>query len=194
LNVYFRSTAAIYPKKLKMKNLRILLLATFATVMFFSIPSCKKDDPTTDITNPNPTDTTGNNNGNNNPVSDSTLMHFSASVDGVAFSADTLGIVYTFDSALNLHVFTAPDNTGHIVTLMLNTLDEGTYDVDFDNSVIYQTGTTVYTGAFNPQGQIVISKNENNKISGTFNAELFDFNTAGEVSVTNGHFNNLPFN
>lgn len=114
-------------------------------------------------------------------------------VDGNAFSADTNSISYDYDEGAGLHVFTAPDNSGHIITLMLSSLTPGTYEVDFDNSVIYQNGLTVYTGAFNPQGQIVITKNQNNKISGTYHAELFDFGTAGEVSVTDGHFIHVPY-
>ncbi len=172
-----------------MKNLPYFALLVFTCLILVTAHSCKKDDQDNADEN-TPADTTGQ----NNPAQDSTHMKLSASVDGTTFAADTSSINYSYDDVLNLHVFTGPDNSGHIVTIMLSTLTAGTYDIDFDNAiVIYQNGTTVYTGANNPQGQIVISKNQNNTISGTFHAELFDFNTAGNVSVTDGHFINLHY-
>jgi hypothetical protein len=171
-----------------MKKLPYLFIVINCIMIVLTSPSCKKDkdDNTED---PIPTDTTGQ-----NQVQDSTRMQFWATIDGTAFQADTNAISHEFDVDLGVHVFTCPNNSGKIVTLMLASLVPGTYDVDFDNSIVlYQNGTTVYSGAFNPQGQIVISKNQNNKISGTFDADLFDFGTGGEASVTDGHFINLQY-
>lgn len=170
----------------------LLLVVLLCLICCF--PSCRPEDPN-DPDNQVPitdtTDTTGN---GNNPQIDSTQMLFSASVNGVAFAADTADISYQYDADLGLHVFTAPDGEGHIVTLMLNSLAVGSYEVDFDNAIVnYQTGLTVYTGGFNPEGNVTITHNENNRISGTFNAELFDFGSAQDLSVTNGHFVNLSY-
>lgn len=171
-----------------MKNLPYFFLLILSSMIVLTSPSCKKDSDDGDDKKA-PTDTTGQ-----NPVQDSTKMQFWATVDGVSFQADTNSISHDFDADLGLHVFTCPNNSGKIITLMLASLTPGTYDVDFDNSIVlYQNGTTVYSGAFNPEGQIVISKNQNNKISGTFHADLFDFGTAGEASVTDGHFINLAY-
>jgi hypothetical protein len=72
-------------------------------------------------------------------------------------------------------------------------LSPGTYEVDFDSTIlIWQSGTNIYNGGFNPQGEIVISENANNKIKGTFEASVFSFTTASEIDLTSGTFNLLP--
>lgn len=173
-----------------MKNLQFSLLPIAIIIFTICLQSCKKEASSGNL-QLNPTDTTGN--GNNNVVIDSSLMLFSAFVDGIAFTADTTGINYTFDNAFNLHVFTGPDAGNRIITLMLADLAVGTHTIDFDNCILtYQTGATVYTGGNNPQGQIIISKNENNKISGTFHGTVMDFGMSNPV-ITQGHFNNLAY-
>lgn len=168
-----------------------ILLTALIFISFLS--SCKKEngDNSNQDNNPNNTDTTGN----QGSPADSVYMLFTASVNGSGFEADTNMITHEFDEGLNLHVITAPDGEGHVITIMLASLDPGTYEVDFDNSIVtYQNGLTVYSGGFNPEGQIVITHHENNTISGTFHASLFDFGTAQDAEVTNGHFIKIPVN
>jgi hypothetical protein len=164
---------------------------TFLGILIFIslISSCKKEKPDPKDPNTEQTDTTGN----NATAADSIYMLFTAQVNGVDFEADTNMISYEFDDALQLHVITAADGVGHIVTLMMSSLEPGTYDVDFDNNiVIYQNGLTIYNGGFNPEGQIVITHHEDNTISGTFHASLFNFDTAQDLELTSGHFIHIP--
>lgn len=171
-----------------MRNLRLLFLLISSCLMVIMSQSCKPDTP--DSAEELPLNTTGQ----NNQEIDSTQMRLSVLVDGTSFSADTTSINYSYDDEFDMHVFTAPDNTGHIVSIMLSSLEEGTYEVDFDNAVIiYQSGTTVYNGGINPQGTLIISRNANSQISGSFHAELLDFNSGGELILTDGHFINLTF-
>lgn len=166
---------------------------TFLGILIFIsiLSSCKKEQENTPDDNPTGgnTDTTGT---TGNP-SDSIYMSLTAMADGAPFSADTTMLTHEFDSDLNLHVFTAPDSEGHIVTLMMASLELGTYEVDFDNNiVIYQSGLTIFNGGFNPDGQIIITHNDGNTISGTFHASLFNFDNAQDLELTSGHFIKIP--
>lgn len=171
-----------------MKNLSVFLSISISILMLLFIQSCKKEKSN----NENETNTLVE-----EPLTnalDTSQIGWIAAIDGSSFTADTSAIGHSYDADLDLHVFTGPDTGSKIITLFLRHLEPGTYDIDFDQTIVtYQYGTTLYSGGFNPQGTVTITKNENNTITGTFEADLFDFNTAGEVSVTSGIFNHLPF-
>jgi hypothetical protein len=119
-------------------------------------------------------------------------MSWTASTGEVSFSADTTSYSYAFDESLGLHVLSASDDAGRVLTFMMANVDPGTYEVDFDSTiVIWTVGTNIYNGGFNPQGEIIITENANNRIRGTFEATLFSFTTASEVTLSNGAFNRL---
>jgi hypothetical protein len=126
-------------------------------------------------------------------VQSSPNMSWRVNAGEIAFDADTTTYTYDFDESLGLHVMSATDNEGRSLTLMMANLSPGTYEVDFDSTIlIWQSGTNIYNGGFNPQGEIVISENANNKIKGTFEASVFSFTTASEIDLTSGTFNLLP--
>jgi hypothetical protein len=170
-----------------MKNFRVLFVLVTVLCMVTSISSCKKDDP--DNNDPvAPIDTTGT--GGNNTI-DTTLMHWSATLEGTGFDGDTSSIAYTFEA--DHHNFVCQDEDGNTMTISLTDLAPGSYDIDFDNIILYSTATATYTGGFNPQGTLTITKNADMRISGHFAAVLFDFGTADELNLTNGVFNNLSY-
>jgi hypothetical protein len=120
-------------------------------------------------------------------------MSWTASTGEVTFAADTTSYSYDYDESLGLHVLSASDDAGRVLTFMMASIDPGTYEVDFDSTiVIWTVGTNIYNGGFNPQGEIIITENANNRIKGTFEATVFSFTTASEVSFSNGAFNRLP--
>lgn len=167
-----------------MKYLKFIYLVLTAFLLVFTISSCKKDKNTD-----NSGDTT-----ETTAANESTYRAFTATVNGIPFAADTSLISYSFDSNSNLHVFSAPDGLGNIMNISLATLLVNTHTVDFDNTIVtYQNGTLVFDGANNPQGTVVITSNQNNKISGTYSASLFNFNTATSANVASGVFNNIPY-
>lgn len=169
-----------------MKNTRIFLIALLTLALNLAFSSCKKDEPTPE--EPTPTDSTGT----PPPAVDSTHMSWTALVGGNSFVVDTSSVDYTFES--DHHVFAGQDSEGNTILMTLASLEPGSYNIDFDDAVIlYSTATTTYSGGFDPDGTIVITHNENNMISGTFEAQLFDFSTASNLSVASGHFINLQY-
>ena len=167
-----------------MKYLKFIFSVLTAFLLTLTIQSCKKDKNSDDSADTTETSTTN----------ESTYKAFTATVNGFAFAADTSLISYSFDSNSNLHVFSAPDGLGNVMKISLATLLVNTHTVDFDNTIVtYQNGTIVFDGANNPQGVVVITSNQNNKISGTYSASLFNFDTATSTNVASGLFNNIPY-
>jgi hypothetical protein len=163
-----------------MKQFKITTLFTTMLVMFVFI-SCKKEEENQDEEN-TPT-----------IEAPSPNMSWKMSTGEINFTADTTTYSYDFDAALGLHMLSASDVAGRSLTFMMASVEPGTYQVDFDSTiVIWQIGTNVYNGGFNPQGEIVITENTAGKIKGTFEATLFSFTTASEVEINSGTFNLLP--
>ncbi len=167
-----------------MKDLKFIFPLLIATTLVMSFSSCKKDEKKNDPSNTS----------EEVPTNESTHKKFTALVNGFAFTADTTLISYSFDTNSNLHVFSAPDSNGNVMKISLASLALNVYPVNFDFTIVsYQNGTILFDGANNPQGQVVITSNQNNKITGTFSATLFNFDTATSMSVMNGVFNNIPY-
>lgn len=154
--------------------------------------SCKKNDENAEEEN---TENTGQNGGGPDTtlVSDTSEKYWYAYIDGETFVADTALITYVYDNALGLHLFQCEDPSGRVMYIYLTSLEPGTYPIDFDNAVNYQSGNLLYTGGFNPQGSITITSNADNTVSGSFEAELFNFENAATISITGGMFGNLPY-
>ena len=154
-------------------------LALILTCSLF-LNSCKKDEETeenvvTETNTPSPS------------------ISWSASAGLVSFNADTTTYNYDFDSATGLHVLSAENASGGVMTFMLADITPGNHEVDFDSTiVIWQSGANLYNGGFNPQGFINITDTTNQRITGTFAATLFSFTTATEIEFSSGSFNKLP--
>lgn len=163
-----------------MNRFKIKTLITTLLVLPLVFNACKKeenkqDDDVTTTAAPSP------------------IMSWKMSTGDINFTADTTTYNYVFDEELGMHVLSAADASGRNLTFMLASVEPGTYEVDFDSTiVIWQIGTNVYNGGFNPQGEINITENAGGKIRGTFEATVFSFTTASEVEINSGTFNLLP--
>lgn len=166
---------------LKMKVLFPFYLIAGLFLSTITLASCTKKDGDSEEETATP----------QTPVSPS--MSWNVNAGESAFVADTTSYSYSYDESLGLHLMSASDNGGRTITFMMASIAPGSYEVDFDSTVVlWQSGTNIYNGGFNPQGEIIITENSENKIKGTFEATVFSFTTATEIDLTSGTFNLLP--
>lgn len=106
---------------------------------------------------------------------------FSAKIDGTVVNFPVTGYTQTGGRT----VIYGTSSTGKSITLNLNAGTAATYTIG--GATVYATYYNTATTAMATSGQIVISKAENNKVSGTFN-----FVITGGATVTEGVFTAIP--
>jgi hypothetical protein len=146
----------------------ILLIATVVSTLL--IPSCKKksEDP-----QPEETETSAT------PLANGM---FTAKINGVV---KTFGInSYMISGGVGI-VISGLETGGTGITLGFFSTTPGTYDVDGTMAQAdFYAGSTQHTAT---NGKIIITKVDNNKMSGTF-----CFEETGGVKVTDGVFTDVP--
>lgn len=143
-----------------MKRLGIILLVTMSTSL---ISSCKKKSE-----DPQPEGTTSG--------------KFTANING---TAKTFGTNFYIISGGVGTTITVSEKDGTSITLAFFSTTAGTYDVDGTmTQAYYYVGSTQHTAT---TGKIIITKVDNDKISGTFY-----FEEAKGVVVTEGTFTDVP--
>jgi hypothetical protein len=153
---------------MKTKRSGIILLVVVSTLL---IPSCKKKSE-----DPQPEETT------ETPVTPVTSGTFTAKING---SAKTFGTNFYAVSGGVGTVITGTETGGTSITLGFFSTTTGTYDVDGTlTQAYYYVGSTQHTAT---SGKIIITKVDNNTISGTFY-----FEEAGGVKLAEGVFTDVP--
>jgi hypothetical protein len=148
-----------------MKITRVGIVLVLAASMFI-MPACKKKSE-----DPQPEEEI---------VTPVTTPSFTAKVDGTAVTYPVNA--YTQNGGHTIIIGTSPVGTS--ITLNANAIVAGTYTINSTtiSASYYNTSKTTYAVS----GQIVISKIENSKISGTFN-----FVTDAGAKITEGVFANV---
>jgi hypothetical protein len=152
---------------MKTKRLGIILLVSVVSTLL--MPSCKKksEDPQPDETTETPVIATGS---------------FTAKINGTAKAFGTN--FYAVSGGVGTAI-TGTETGGTGITLAFFATTTGTYDVDGTlTQAYYNVGSTQHTAS---SGKIIITKVDNNKISGTFY-----FDETGGVKVTEGVFTDVP--
>lgn len=157
-------------KVMETKRLGVILLIALGTSFMHS---CKKkhEDPQPDETREIPI----------NPAKSGTLT---AKINGITKAFRTN--FYLVSGGVGT-VITGSEKDGTSITLGFFSTTTGTYEVDGTmTQAYYYVGSTQHTAV---NGEIVITKVENDKMSGTFY-----FKETGGVSVTEGTFTDVPKN
>lgn len=163
----------------KKTNFWITSLLLMGMFLIFA-SSCKKDDVDPDSDTP-----------------DSNSYHFTAKVDGVAWSSassELIGVLVTTDEYL--FVSGATSNDEEVMTI--NFFDfpgtTGTYNMgtgEYDFHVFYTLGNTsyfVFDDVPASTGTLVITAMGDNSIKGTFSFVGFNNDETASVTVTDGSF------
>jgi hypothetical protein len=153
---------------MKMIRRGIILLITVSTLL---IPSCKKKNE-----NPHPEETS------EAPVKPVSSGTFLAKING---APKKFGANYYMVSDGVGTTITVSETGGTGITLAFFSTTTGTYDVDgILTQAYYYVGSTQHTAV---SGKIIITKAEDNKLSGRFY-----FAETGGVRVTEGIFTDVP--
>ncbi|MFM9983939.1 MAG: DUF6252 family protein [Flavobacteriales bacterium] len=160
-----------------MKNLTFVLNALIISAILFS--SCKKKDSEEVII-----DTGG--------ITITPVESITADIGGNPFQASTI-IHQLLDETT--HVFIATSISGDILTIRVEDLSPGTYDIDFDiPTITLFTGGYLYDQSPSATGNIVISTNADNRISGTFETAVNNIAETGQtIEVTGGIFTDVSY-
>jgi hypothetical protein len=151
------------------KRLGVILLIALGTSFMHS---CKKKHE-----DPQPEETT-------TPVDPAKSGILTAKINGTTKSFGTN--FYMVSGGVGT-VITGTGKGGTSITLGFFSTTTGTYEVDGTmTQAYYYVGSTQHTAV---NGEIIITKVENNKMSGTFS-----FKETGGVNVTEGTFTDIPKN
>ncbi len=113
-----------------------------------------------------------------------------------AFQGDSSTFQYAYDAVSLLHIFSCYDSMGRVMTIRLPSLDPGEYTISFSNSayISLEDNSVLFDTSFNPNGSVLITQNNNNRISAQFQSDLNDNGITGQVkSLVNGTLTNVPY-
>ena len=160
-----------------MKNLTFALNVLIISAFLFS--SCKKKDSDEVVI-----DTGG--------ITITPVESITATIGGNPFTASSI-VHQLLDETT--HVFIATSITGDILTIRVNDLTPGTYDIDFDiPTITLYTGGYMYDQSPSATGNIVISTNTENRISGTFETAVNNIAETGQaIDITGGIITDVSY-
>jgi hypothetical protein len=160
-----------------MKNLTFVLNALIISALLFS--GCKKKD-SEEVTI------------NTGGITITPVESISATIGGNPFEVAT--IIHQL-LGKTTHVFIATSILGDVLTIRVNDLTPGTYDIDFDiPTITLYTGGYMYNQSPSATGSIVISTNSENRISGTFETAVNNIAKTGQtIEVTGGIITDVSY-
>lgn len=150
-----------------MKKIITLSLIVCCVVILILLNSCAKD-------NTSPT----NQSSSNNPAS---VAGFTWTANGSTVKADSGFCISQFNNIIAY-------KNGASVNIILSSLDVRTYSISLSTGNTLDYEDNLYHTFNATHGNVIISSNSNNKISGSFSASF----SGSVVTNISGEFSNLP--
>lgn len=160
-----------------MKNLTFAFKALIFSVVLFS--ACKKKDSEEVVLN-------------SGGISLTPVQSITATIGGNPFQAAAITHEFLDETT---HVFIATSTSGDVLTIRMVDLAPETYDIDFDiPTVTLFTGGYMYDQSPSASGNIVISTNSNERITGTFETAVHNIADTGQtIQIEGGIFTDLSY-
>lgn len=160
-----------------MKNLTFGIKCLIIMSLIFA--SCKKDESEKVVIN----------NGN---VTITPVESISATIGGNPFQSATITHELLDGTT---HVFIATSASGDILTIRMEDLNPDTYDIDFDiPTITLFTGGYLYDQSPSASGNIVITENAENRISGTFVTAVNNIADTGQtIQIESGVITDVAY-